>query len=199
MIDEWIATQGNDCPKILHAARAVLIGALAKPETDHVDGVFTMYHSQSRKNLALPLILLALACPVAASAADNGFNGRWAYEQTCGAQHVASVQLAQTGNQVSGKWSDGSTRGSGTSGQLEGSVANGKLFVRYCGDDENSDANVCPSFDSETSDYFMRDGADLVWYRISDSGKKGDFDKYLVLHRVVAGQPAVKDDRCDDN
>lgn len=158
-----------------------------------------MYRNQPRNDLTLLLVVMILACSSQVIAADSQFDGNWAYEQTCGSQHVASVQLSQKGDQVSGKWSDGSTRGSGTSGQLKGRGKNNKLFVRYCGDDENTSSNVCPSYDAEVSDYFMRQGNDLIWYKTFDSGKNGALDKYLVLHPTINGKPTVKDTHCDNN
>ena len=128
--------------------------------------------------------------------ADHYFNGSWIYEQTCGWRHVASIELHQRGSQVEGDWSDGSARASGTSGQLKGNVSGKKLTVRYCGIDENSDSNICPSFDSETSDYFIREGVDLIWYKMS-TGKNGvEFKKYLVLHPAIGGKPSIKDSDC---
>jgi hypothetical protein len=157
-----------------------------------------MHSSQPRKTLTLFLCLILLTCSSVAIAADHLFNGNWGYEQTCGPQHVASVQLSQKGDQVTGKWSDGSTRGSGTSGLLKGSSKNNKLFVLYCGDDENSDSNVCPDYDAETSDYFTRQGKDLIWYKPSSAGKKGAYGKYLVLHPSVNGKPTSRDTHCGD-
>ena len=167
-----------------------------------------MINILDRNRLRLPksiLFLGALAlaqalCTANASGAtaSKAFSGNWKYQQTCGSQHSATLVLSQTGNDVTGDWTDG-TRMSGSDGSLKGSVRNGKLFVRYCGADEQAGYVICPTYEAEESDYFIRKGKDLVWYRMI--GKKGanTFDKYMVLHPVVKGQPLPVDNHCSDN
>jgi hypothetical protein len=135
----------------------------------------------------------------AAHAADgsnvSAFAGDWKYKQTCGYAHSAELNLTQTGTSVSGDWSDG-TRLSGSDGSLKGTVRDGKLFVRYCGGDEHAGYAVCPSYDTRESDYFVRTGNDLAWYRESGEGKSRTFEKYVVLHAVSKGKRVVTDDHC---
>ena len=134
-----------------------------------------------------------------ACAADNLFNGKWVYKQTCGPQQVASVIFTQKGSEVKGDWSDGSTRGSGVYGKLKGVSKNNKLFVRYCGGDENSGYEICPKYEAEVSDYFVHQGKDLVWYKMTKKKGGDDYEKYLILHPAVNGKPAIVDSRCVDS
>ena len=142
------------------------------------------------------LAVISIGFFIQASANNNKFNGKWVYEQTCGPQQVASIELTQKENQVDGKWSDGSTRGSGTSGKLKGSIKNGKLFVHYCGDDENSDHPICPEYESESSDYFVRQGRDLIWYKLTLGKNGNEFEKHLLLHPTINGNVLIKDSKC---
>jgi hypothetical protein len=132
-----------------------------------------------------------------AQANDNSFQGSWAYKQTCGQHHAAQIKLIQTGTDITGEWSDG-TQASGSDGKLKGSIHDGKLFVRYCGTDEQAGYAVCPDYEASETDYFVRQGADLVWYQMT--GKKGDntFRKYVVLHASVNGKPVPGDSKCSD-
>jgi hypothetical protein len=167
-----------------------------------------MINALGRSHLRLPknmLFLGALALAQALSvanasdaAASKTFSGHWKYQQTCGSQHSATLTLSQAGDDVTGDWTDG-TRLSGSDGSLKGSVRDGKLFVRYCGGDKQSGYAVCPTYEAEDSDYFIRNGKDLVWYRMV--GKKGahTFDKYVVLHPIIKGKPLPVDDHCTDN
>jgi hypothetical protein len=140
--------------------------------------------------------LLFFAFMNQASAADYSFNGVWIYEQTCGAQQVASVRLTQKGSEVAGEWSDGSTRGAGVYGQLKGELKNNKLFVRYCGGEESAGYAVCPKYEAEFSDYFVHQGKDLVWYKMAHSNGKIDYRKYLVLPSTVNGKATILDSHC---
>ncbi|WP_146083993.1 hypothetical protein [Xanthomonas albilineans] len=148
------------------------------------------------KHFTYLIPLISIGFLTQAFAKDNKFDGKWVYEQTCGPQQVASIELTQKKNQVDGKWSNGSTRGSGVSGKLKGNIKSGKLFVNYCGDDENSDHPICPDYESESSDYFVRQGKDLIWYKLT-IGKNGrEFEKYLLLHPTVNGKVVIKDGKC---
>lgn len=158
-----------------------------------------MRNNQSLKSLVAPFILVAATCFNQASATDNPFQGNWAYQQICGLQHVASVRLQQKGSEVSGSWDDGSTRASGTYGQLKGNVINGQLRVRYCGGDDSSDYSVCPNYEAEASDYFVRQGKDLIWYKMTAEKSGNTFQKYLVLHPAIHGKPTITDNHCPDN
>ncbi|HEY9133207.1 MAG TPA: hypothetical protein VIM98_15745 [Dyella sp.] len=133
-----------------------------------------------RKWAAWAVLLMVQGIGVAC-AADRSFDGDWIYKQACGQHHAAHFTLTQNGDEVAGDWSDG-TQASGSDGKLKGDIHDGKLFVRYCGNDESAGYAVCPNYEDDETDYFVRDGADLVWYRML--GKKGDnrFKKYVVLH-----------------
>ncbi len=132
--------------------------------------------------MSLPALLLCIS-PGCAQAANDPFDGNWIYEQSDGSRHVASVRLNHQGGEVDGDWSDGSARGSGVFGHLKGEVKGDKLFVRYCGGDDNSDYPVCPDYQKQESDYFVRQGKALVWYR-KDGAK---YKRYVALHPQANG------------
>ncbi|HEY0504463.1 MAG TPA: hypothetical protein VGD42_13345, partial [Lysobacter sp.] len=96
-------------------------------------------------------------------ASPRAFDGQWAYATKCGFGHFANISLKQTGSEMSGTWSEGTTL-RGSDGLIKGTVRAGKLFIQYCGNDEASGYPVCPEFGGE-SDYFMRNGADLVRFQ----------------------------------
>lgn len=148
-----------------------------------------------RKAIALGVVVTAQAMVTGcALAASDAYSGHWMYQQTCGWGHIATLDLEQTGNTVTGKWSDG-TRVRGAEGSLEGELRDGTLYVRFCGIDESSGYSVCPKFDSEVTDHLIRRGSALVWYQ--GSGKQ--FDEYLVLHPVLHGKTTVKDSNCSND
>jgi hypothetical protein len=130
-----------------------------------------------------------------ASAANNPYIGSWAYKQTCGPRHAAEIRLTQSGEEIVGDWSDG-TRSAGSDGHLKGQLREGKLVVRYCSSDERGGYAVCPSYEAQESDYFVRADQDLVWFRQVGAGNSRRFERYLVLHPVVGGKASVMDSRC---
>jgi len=132
------------------------------------------------------------------TSAAKAFAGNWKYKQTCGYQHSATVTLTQTGENVTGDWTDG-TRLSGSDGSLKGTIRNGRLYVRYCGGDEHAGYAVCPSYETEESDYFAREGSDLDWYRKIGKKAESTYEKYVVLHPVIKGQRLPVDGHCTDD
>lgn len=147
---------------------------------------------------ALAMVLSACVTHASDATPSNVFSGSWKYQQTCGSQHSATLTLHQAGDDVVGDWTDG-TSVSGSDGSLKGSVRDGKLFVRYCGNDDQAGYAICPKYEAQESDYFFHEGEDLVWYRMV--GKKGanTFDRYVVLHAVIKGQSLLVDKHCSDN
>ena len=130
--------------------------------------------------MSLPALLLCIS-PGRAQTANDPFDGNWIYEQSDGSRHVASICHNHQGSEVDGDWSDGSARGSGIFGHLKEEVKGDKLFVRYCGGDDNSDNPVCPDYQKQESDYFVRQGKALVWYR-NDGAK---YERYIALYPQV--------------
>lgn len=96
---------------------------------------------------------------------------------------------------MTGDWSDGD-QSFGSDGKLKGHLRDGKLFVRYCGNDAQAGYAVCPAYESNETDYFVRQGDDLVWFQMTGKKGEGTFQKYVVLHPVVAGKPVATDDKC---
>lgn len=145
----------------------------------------------------LPLgVVLATQVLIAgcALAKPNDYSGHWMYKQTCGWQHVATLDLEQSGSTVTGKWSDG-THVRGSEGSLKGQLVDGTLYVRFCGIDESSGYAVCPKFDSDVTDHLVRRGKVLTWYQ----GSGSQFDKYLELHAAVGGRASVTDSDCSSD
>ncbi|RDZ28827.1 hypothetical protein DX914_06870 [Lysobacter silvisoli] len=131
----------------------------------------------------------AAAAPAPASAdSKQAFSGQWAYRQSCGWQHTAHLDIAESGNSASGSWDDG-TRANGDSGQLQGELRDGRLYLRLCSEGQASGKiAACPNF-GEASAYVVREGAILAWYRKSGEA----YRPYLKLHPAGAGQ-TVPDD-----
>ncbi|MBB6243158.1 hypothetical protein [Rhodanobacter sp. MP1X3] len=128
--------------------------------------------------------------------AQSSFQGDWLYQQTCGWKHSADLHLTQQGNEVKGHWGDGTARGHGDSGSLQGTLKGKKLLVGYCNDDPASnDGAICPNFDKDQPDYYVLRGDELDWYQ-----KFGDkHRKYLTLHREIKGKKTPTDDHCPDD
>jgi hypothetical protein len=151
------------------------------------------------KNVLLTFFTLLTFFSMSHAWANDLFNGKWIYEQTCGPQQVASVRLSQKGSDVTGEWSDGSTRGSGVYGQLKGKLKNNRLFVRYCGGDESAGYGICPKYAAEVSDYFVRQGKDLVWYKKTNKKLGLEYERYLVLYSTINDNSTIVDSHCADN
>lgn len=151
-------------------------------------------HAAAPINIALFAAVLAIS-PLAA--AQSTFQGDWQYKQSCGAEHSAELHLKQSGNNVTGEWSDGSARGDGDSGSLQGVLENQRLNVAYCNDDASrkTEDAVCPVFNHARSDYYVLRGDNLDWYQRAD--KNGH--PYLTLHRVIRGNRTPVDTQCADD
>lgn len=145
------------------------------------------------------LVGAALALPVWAG---PSFEGEWAYRQSCGWQHSAELHLEQRGDQVQGRWSDGSARGRGSEGELRGALQAGKLHVNFCVQDPEEGMSTCPEFNEKVSDRFVLQKDTLVWYQQYGTRNKGDtvsYKKYLTLHRVRPGRQIPVDKHCPDD
>ena len=111
------------------------------------------------------------------SPGSGSFTGTWEYGKKCGFGHFVTISLKQSGDSVSGTWSEG-TMVKGSDGQLTGKLRGNRLYARYCGHDEASGYSLCPEFDAE-SDYFVRQGSSLT--RFQKFGH--DYRKDIVLYR----------------
>lgn len=158
-----------------------------------------------RLALAALALCMASACaqspgPIAAAPASApadgaaAFAGRWMYAQSCGWQHSAELELKTTADGIRGTWNDG-TRVRGDSGELRGTLRDGKLFVRFCRDAEDKASDACPNFSEEQS-YVARKDERLTWYR---SNGAGGYREYLTLHPVVASADVPTDDDCPED
>ncbi|UHQ21731.1 hypothetical protein LVB77_13735 [Lysobacter sp. 5GHs7-4] len=145
--------------------------------------------------LALPACTAHPPTGAAAAAASVAeFAGDWGYRQSCGWQHSAHLELKAAGAAVTGSWDDG-TQTSGDSGQLLGSLREGRLYLRFCSEDVAAGKpGACPDFGRE-SDYLTREGDTLVWFRASGTGHQ----PYLKLHPTDSGRAPPDDTRgCED-
>ena len=158
-----------------------------------------------RLGFAMFALCMASACaqspgPIAAAPASHpakgatAFAGRWAYVQSCGWQHSAELEFETTADGIRGTWNDG-TRVRGESGELRGSLRDGRVFVRFCREADGKGADVCPDFGPEQA-YVVRKDERLIWYR---SDGAAAYRKYLTLHPVVAGAEIPTDDDCPDD
>lgn len=154
---------------------------------------------RSRSVLLGTLVIGQLFCVAhAKDAASKAFDGYWTYNNDCHFGHYAEIKLTQKGADVAGIWSDG-TRVEGWDGQLKGNVRDGKLRAKYCSTETNGGHAVCPSYDVSESDYFVRQGPDLIWYRSAGQGAGKTFDRYVVLHPSIKGKPGPVDADCPDD
>jgi hypothetical protein len=151
--------------------------------------------------LAAWMLSLTTACaqspgPVASEVANETVGapvGRWAYAQSCGWQHSAQLEVTAESDGIRGTWSDG-TRVRGDSGELRGTLRDGKWFLRFCRDAGSEDAEACPHFGEEQS-YVVSKAGRLLWYR--KYGADG-YREYLSLHRVDGDRAPPLDDDCPE-
>lgn len=155
---------------------------------------------QSRGVLLLGALLVGqIFCTAQGKeAVSRAFDGYWTYSNDCRFGHYAEITLAQKDTGVTGDWSDG-TRVEGWDGSLKGNVRDGKLYAKYCSTEANGGHAVCPSYDTSESDYFVRQGHDLVWYRPTGQRTERTFEKYAVLHPSSKGKPGPVDVDCPDD
>lgn len=155
----------------------------------------TRYGCSVRSLAALATYMaLTVSCTSVASApnADLNFAGSWSYTKTCESGHYVNLELRQSGAHVSGEWSSG-TQIRGSDGQLDGTIRDNKLHVRYCSDDDESGYAICPNYGAEEDYFVLREGA-LVRYQ--KFGK--DFKQDISLHPNVAGKKVRIDTQgCD--
>lgn len=137
--------------------------------------------------------VLTTSCSSAASAAKvSQFAGKWAYAKKCDSGHYLGLDIRQSGDRVSGDWSEG-TNARGSDGKLEGQVRGDKLYVRYCSDDGEVGYAACPEY-SGAEDYFLIDKGTLVRYqKYGSSYRRG-----VTLHPDGAGKDVPFDTECMD-
>lgn len=143
--------------------------------------------------LFFAVTLLTTSCSSTASAAKvPSFAGKWAYAKKCDSGHYLGLELQQSGDHVSGDWSEG-TNARGSDGKLEGQVRGDKLYVRYCSDDGEVGYAACPNY-SGAEDYFLIDKDTLVRYqKYGSSYRRG-----VVLHPDGPGKEVPFDKDCID-
>jgi|GEM_PF-2006792 uncharacterized protein YecT (DUF1311 family) len=131
-----------------------------------------------------------------APASAEAVKGDWGYRSDCGSGHYVQFSAKPAGAAVGGTWSDG-TRAGGESGSFKGELRDGKLFVRFCSDEETRGGfPLCPAYGTGDDAYFVPVGKDLAWYRTWGPPADGKFDKYVELHRAANGEKVPLDTRC---
>lgn len=153
-----------------------------------------MMECRTRFALTIACVLTS-SCSTAATPQSN-FAGSWAYIKKCDHGHSLNLTIEQTGEHVTGEWSEG-TNLRGGDGKLKGNVRGGKLFVRYCSTDGEATMSVCPEYD-DYEDLFELNETGLVRSRKSGS----NYEKDVTLHRDDLGKDVPIDNNCydkDDN
>ncbi|MDR6674224.1 hypothetical protein [Xanthomonas sp. 1678] len=133
-----------------------------------------------------------LPASVASAAKAPPFEGKWAYANKCGSGHYLGINLRQSGDRVSGNWSEG-TNVHGGDGKLEGQLRGKKLYVRYCSDDEEVGYADCPEFSGD-EDYFRVDRGMLVRYKKYGSS----YVRTVALYPDVIGKDVPLVEECLD-
>ncbi|MBO9834779.1 hypothetical protein [Xanthomonas phaseoli] len=137
---------------------------------------------------------LITSCASSASASKApSFSGEWAYAKKCDLGHYLSLHLQQSGDRVTGDWSEG-TNVRGSDGKLQGQIRDGILYARYCSDDGEGGYSVCPAF-SGPDDQFRFENGVLVRYQKYGS----DYRRSVALHPDVAGKDVPFDRQCTDS
>ena len=127
------------------------------------------------------------------SPSSGSFSGTWNYEKKCGFGHFVTISLKQSGDSISGTWSEG-TIVKGSDGQFAGKLRGNRLYVRYCGHDEASGYSLCPEFDAE-SDYFIHVGDSLIRFRMFGTAYRED----ISLHRQTSrNSERIDESACGD-
>ncbi len=120
------------------------------------------------------------------------FIGEWAYVQSCGPQHSATLSIKQSsGLTVRGRWDDG-TLARGSSGELIGETRGNQLHLRFCRNDVGNEKDACPRFGPEQS-YVAREGDRLVWHQ---KEQENQYAEYVKLRFVAPGQQPLPENDC---
>jgi hypothetical protein len=142
----------------------------------------------------------ARASTASTGSASQGaaLKGAWAYRSDCNLGHSAEFTVERTSPAVEGTWSDG-TRNGGSQGRFKGEWRDGKLFVRFCSDDdERGGYPACPAY-GDADAYVTPEGSKLAWYRASGTPAEGHFERYVVLSRKPGSGDVPKDPQCKDS
>ncbi len=120
------------------------------------------------------------------------FIGEWAYVQSCGPQHSATLRIEKVSAlTATGRWDDG-TLASGSHGELIGETRGKQVHLRFCRNDVGDEKDACPRFGSEQS-YVAREGDRLVWYQ---KEQNNPYSVYLKLRFVAPGQQPLPENDC---
>lgn len=125
--------------------------------------------------------------------------GDWGYRTDCnfGGHYIEwSIQKLGSGTIV-GKWSDGS-RLQGSRGNFKGEWRDGRLYVRFCEDEDWPDGGtICPEYGA-IDGYLVTRGNYLVWFRTVGLPEEGKFREYVTLSRKPRYGDVPKDNYCGE-
>ena len=125
-------------------------------------------------------------------------SGEWAYDTDCDFGHHTQWKIPNPGDgPIIGDWTDG-TRARGWIGKFEGEWREGRLYVRFCEEDDGlGTPPFCPEF-GYVDGYLSVRGEHLVWFRRSGPAGSMSFHEYATLSRRPRYGNVPKDNYCGD-
>ncbi|WP_373753682.1 hypothetical protein [Neisseria weixii] len=130
---------------------------------------------QIKRYVISSLLILLAAC---SNAQQPSFTGTWSYStQTEDATGGKEIVLKQTGNTVTGEWSEGTSTGSVGNGKAKGYIKDGKLFLGYCSI-SGTEYKVCPEYEEDKSYFIIKNNKMIEYYLVNNGSgstyKQGD-------------------------
>lgn len=117
------------------------------------------------------LLILLAAC---SNAQQPFFTGTWSYSTQAGdTVGGKEIVLKQTGDVVTGEWSEGISTGSVGNGKAKGYIKDGKLFLGYCSI-SGTEYKTCPEYEEDKSYFIIKNNKMIEYYLVN----KGDGRKY---------------------
>jgi uncharacterized protein len=126
-------------------------------------------------------------------------SGEWGYDTDCDFGHHTEWNIPKSGDgPITGDWTD-VTRARGWIGKFKGEWRRGRLYVRFCEEDDGfGSPPFCPEF-GDVDGYLSVRGERLVWFRRSGPAGSGTFHEYVTLSRRPRYGNVSKDNYCGDD
>jgi hypothetical protein len=134
------------------------------------------------------LACLTLTASCASAEKQAPFTGDWSYGTDCNGGHYITIELQQSGKNVTGEWSEGSNS-SGDQGFLKGEIKAGTLVAVYCSSTGVA-GTQCPQYDTTIEDHFTMKGVALMRAQKIGSVYKNDV--------ILLPAKKAKVERCTD-